>query len=214
VARGIEDLFRAHWPLVLGYLARRTGSATLAEELAQETFYRATRAFLGWRGGSPAAWLLAIARNVLLDEARRGQRLVDQPKAREASRLPLRPGGARSSEAGTSTSSTFACSKRPLELGTVRRKHGRSSIARASSYSTGSGSTAASGRRDRTGSKGPLRVARPRSLDDAPDDPSSASGRRKELAMPRKTRRSRRASLYPQSPPYFALRYEPGTYFV
>jgi RNA polymerase sigma-70 factor (ECF subfamily) len=49
---------------------------TLAEELAQETFYRATRAFLGWRGGSPAAWLLAIARNALLDEARRGQRLV------------------------------------------------------------------------------------------------------------------------------------------
>jgi RNA polymerase sigma factor (sigma-70 family) len=76
VAGGIEDLFRAHWPLVLGYLARRTGSATVAEELAQETFYRATRAFLGWRGGSPAAWLLAIARNVLVDEARRGQRLV------------------------------------------------------------------------------------------------------------------------------------------
>ena len=76
MAGGIEDLFRAHWPLVLGYLARRTGSAILAEELAQETFYRATRAFLGWRGGSPAAWLLAIARNVLVDEARRGQRLV------------------------------------------------------------------------------------------------------------------------------------------
>jgi RNA polymerase sigma-70 factor, ECF subfamily len=72
----MEELFRAHWPLVLGYLRRRTGSITVAEELAQETFYRATRAFLGWRGGSPAAWLLAIARNVLVDEARRGQRLV------------------------------------------------------------------------------------------------------------------------------------------
>jgi RNA polymerase sigma factor (sigma-70 family) len=72
----MEELFRAHWPLVLGYLRRRTGSVTVAEELAQETFYRATRAFLGWRGGSPAAWLLAIARNVLVDEARRGQRLV------------------------------------------------------------------------------------------------------------------------------------------
>jgi DNA-directed RNA polymerase specialized sigma24 family protein len=72
----MEELFRAHWPLVFGYLRRRTGNATLAEELAQETFYRATRAFLGWRGGSPAAWLLAIARNVLADEARRGRRLV------------------------------------------------------------------------------------------------------------------------------------------
>jgi RNA polymerase sigma factor (sigma-70 family) len=76
VAGGMEELFRAHWPLVVGYLARRTGSTTLAEELAQETFYRATRAFLGWRGGSPVAWLLTIARNVLVDEARRGQRLV------------------------------------------------------------------------------------------------------------------------------------------
>ena len=76
MAGGMEELFRAHWPLVVGYLARRTGSTTLAEELAQETFYRATRAFLGWRGGSPAAWLLAIARNVLADEVRRGRRLV------------------------------------------------------------------------------------------------------------------------------------------
>lgn len=77
---GMEDLFRAHWPLVFGYLARRTTSPQLAEELAQETFFRATRAFLGWRGGTPAAWLLAIARNVLADEARRGQRLAPLPE--------------------------------------------------------------------------------------------------------------------------------------
>ncbi|MBI3648586.1 MAG: RNA polymerase sigma factor, partial [Actinobacteria bacterium] len=38
----------------------------------QETFLRATRAFLGWRGGRPEAWLLTIARNVLVDEHRRG----------------------------------------------------------------------------------------------------------------------------------------------
>jgi len=72
----IEELFRAHWPLVLGYLRRRTRSEALAEELAQETFYRATRGFLGWRGEAPAAWLLAIARSALADEARRGVLLV------------------------------------------------------------------------------------------------------------------------------------------
>jgi RNA polymerase sigma-70 factor (ECF subfamily) len=60
---------------VYGYLVRRTGNPSLAEELAQETFFRATRAFLGWRGGSPAAWLLAIARHALIDEVRRGARL-------------------------------------------------------------------------------------------------------------------------------------------
>src|ERR1051326_7180510 len=65
---------------------RRTGDALVAEELAQETFYRATRAFLGWRGGSPVAWLLSIARNVLIDEVRRGRRLVPLPETLVAPR--------------------------------------------------------------------------------------------------------------------------------
>lgn len=81
MAGGLEDLFRAHWPLVHGYLTRRTGDPNLAEELTQETFYRATRAFLGWRGGSPVAWLLAIARHALVDEVRRGRRLVPLPES-------------------------------------------------------------------------------------------------------------------------------------
>jgi DNA-directed RNA polymerase specialized sigma24 family protein len=76
MASTMTELFRAHWSTVLGYLARRTGDRVLAEELAQETFTRATAAFLGWRGGPPAAWLLAIARNVLIDHHRRGRRLV------------------------------------------------------------------------------------------------------------------------------------------
>lgn len=69
----LEELFRAYWPVVVGYLTRRTGSSTQGEELAQEVFYRATRAWLGWRGGNPVAWLMAIARNLLIDEARRGR---------------------------------------------------------------------------------------------------------------------------------------------
>lgn len=81
MAAGLEELFRAHWSLVHGYLTRRTGDPVLAEELAQETFYRATRAFLGWRGGSATAWLLSIARNILIDEVRRGRRLVPLPES-------------------------------------------------------------------------------------------------------------------------------------
>ena len=69
-------MFRAYWPLVAGYLTRRTGSRSSGEDLAQEVFYRATKAWLGWRGGNPAAWLMAIARNALIDEQRRGHRLV------------------------------------------------------------------------------------------------------------------------------------------
>jgi RNA polymerase sigma-70 factor (ECF subfamily) len=75
-ATGMEEMFRAHWPLVLGYLTTRVRDRALAEDLAAETFYRATRAFLGWRGESPPAWLLAIARNVLADAVRRDRRHV------------------------------------------------------------------------------------------------------------------------------------------
>src|SRR5262252_165322 len=76
LASTMTELFRAHWPTVIGFLTRRSGDRTLAEELAQETFARATAAFLGWRGGSAIAWLLAIARNVLVDHYRRTGRLV------------------------------------------------------------------------------------------------------------------------------------------
>jgi RNA polymerase sigma factor (sigma-70 family) len=76
IATTMSDLFRAHWGAVLGYLTRRTGDRLLAEELAQETFTRATAAFLGWRGGSALAWLFAIARNVAVDHHRRGRPLV------------------------------------------------------------------------------------------------------------------------------------------
>lgn len=68
---GIEDLYRAHARLVFGYLLRRTRDEHLAADLLQETFVTATRAFLGWSGGSAEGWLLAIARSRLVDHARK-----------------------------------------------------------------------------------------------------------------------------------------------
>ena len=84
----LEDLFRDHWSLVLGYLVRQTRDVHLAEEIAQDTFVRATRAFLGWKGGSPAAWLLAIARNCLIDHARKHGRTVVVADVPEAAPIP------------------------------------------------------------------------------------------------------------------------------
>ncbi|MEU7987447.1 RNA polymerase sigma factor [Streptosporangium canum] len=75
----IEQLYREHWPLVCGYLLRRTRDPHLAEDLAQETFVKATRALLGWRGESPVAWLLSIARNVLVDHLRRSRTELPLP---------------------------------------------------------------------------------------------------------------------------------------
>ncbi|MFB9721223.1 RNA polymerase sigma factor [Planobispora longispora] len=79
----IEELYREHWPLVCGFLLRRTRDPHLAEDLAQETFVKATRALLGWRGDNAAAWLLTIARHVLIDHARRKRLEIPLPNADE-----------------------------------------------------------------------------------------------------------------------------------
>jgi RNA polymerase sigma factor (sigma-70 family) len=61
------------------YLSR---DATAAEDIVQEAFLRAFRAFGNFRGGAPKAWLFAIVRNCFLDWAagRSGQErvLVDE----------------------------------------------------------------------------------------------------------------------------------------
>lgn len=82
--RDIEGFYRDHARAVYGYLVSVCGDRTLAEDLMQETFLKATRALGGYRGGSPRAWLIAVARSVFLDEARRAARrpaveLSDEP---------------------------------------------------------------------------------------------------------------------------------------
>jgi RNA polymerase sigma factor (sigma-70 family) len=67
----VEELYRAHAPVVFAYLLGLTADRHRAEDLLQETFVRATRAIAGYRGGSPQAWLLAIARTTFLDDLRR-----------------------------------------------------------------------------------------------------------------------------------------------
>lgn len=89
----MEELYRAHAGLVLAYLVGLTRDRHQAEDLMQDTFVRATRALGGYRGGSPRAWLLAIARTTFLDATRRrvpspvdevGEAAADDPDAVEA----------------------------------------------------------------------------------------------------------------------------------
>lgn len=67
----MEELYRAHATTVFRFLVAMTRDRDLAEDLMQDTFVRATRAMAGYRGGSPRAWLLAIARTTALDRLRR-----------------------------------------------------------------------------------------------------------------------------------------------
>lgn len=68
----LEELYGRYKGPVQGYLYQLCGSADLAEELAQETFLRACRGLLSFRGDSSVAtWLFRIARNVYLNSLRR-----------------------------------------------------------------------------------------------------------------------------------------------
>ncbi len=51
------------------------GNAFEAEDLTQETYLRAYRAFAEFRGGDARAWLFTILRHVFLDECRRRGRM-------------------------------------------------------------------------------------------------------------------------------------------
>jgi RNA polymerase sigma factor (sigma-70 family) len=68
-----EQAYEDHVDRVYGFLAYRLGSRTDAEDLTQVTFERALRAWPRFnpRRATLATWLLAIARNALIDHARR-----------------------------------------------------------------------------------------------------------------------------------------------
>lgn len=56
------------------YLLKLTGSAHMAEELVQETFYRASLSLDLYDDGQVKAWLFKVARNAYLDEWRKRKR--------------------------------------------------------------------------------------------------------------------------------------------
>jgi RNA polymerase sigma factor (sigma-70 family) len=58
---------------VLGYFARRVGEPDVAADLMAETFARALVRYRTSPPEEPLAWLYTIARNLLIDSARRGQ---------------------------------------------------------------------------------------------------------------------------------------------
>ena len=66
-----ERFYADHAAAVHAYLTGLCRDPRLAEDLMQDTFVKATRALAGFRGGSPRAWLFAIARTTFLDEVRR-----------------------------------------------------------------------------------------------------------------------------------------------
>jgi RNA polymerase sigma-70 factor (ECF subfamily) len=84
-----ERLYEEHAGGLFGFLAYRTGDASLAEDLLADTFeraFKARRRFDPRRGGRKT-WLYAIALNLLRDEARRSA-----VRARVLERTPVAAG--------------------------------------------------------------------------------------------------------------------------
>ena len=68
-------LYDHYQPAVYRFLYYRTRSATLAEDLTSETFFRALRSMnnFRWQGKDFGAWLMTIARNLTTDHFKAGR---------------------------------------------------------------------------------------------------------------------------------------------
>ncbi len=68
-------LYDHYQPSVHRFLYYRTRSATLAEDLTSETFFRALRSMTNfrWQGKDFGAWLMTIARNLATDHFKAGR---------------------------------------------------------------------------------------------------------------------------------------------
>lgn len=70
----LETVYLAFAKPLYYYLLKLTGSALVAEELVQETFYRATLSLDLYENGQVKSWLFKVARNAYMDEWRKRKR--------------------------------------------------------------------------------------------------------------------------------------------
>ena len=75
-----EKLYETHYMRVFSFAMTLTGNRAQAEEITQETFFRAFSRQSGFRGeADEATWLCAIAKNLFADEKRRQSRNAPIP---------------------------------------------------------------------------------------------------------------------------------------
>ena len=76
-----EKLYKTHYMRVFSYVMTISGDQTTAEEITQETFFRAFSKRNDFRGeANEATWLCAIAKNLFLDEKRRQGKMDAMPE--------------------------------------------------------------------------------------------------------------------------------------
>ena len=76
----LERIYREYFTIVYCYILSLSKDATVAEDITQETFFRAISTEREFRGESESyTWLCAIAKNLFIDEKRRKSRFEDAP---------------------------------------------------------------------------------------------------------------------------------------
>ena len=76
-----EKLYEAHYMRVFSYAMTLSGDRSTAEEITQETFFRAFSKASGFRQESDeVTWLCAIAKNCFYDEKRRQSKTAPIPE--------------------------------------------------------------------------------------------------------------------------------------
>jgi RNA polymerase sigma-70 factor (ECF subfamily) len=83
-AQRFRALVLPHLDAAYGFARFLARDATLAEDIVQDAFLKAFRAFPGFRGGDPRAWLFAIVRTTFLSQARGRTTGWAEPEAVEA----------------------------------------------------------------------------------------------------------------------------------
>ena len=76
----VGSAWRAHEAELIGYLVRRLGDRSQADDLLQEIFLRAMNQGQGFcRIDNPRAWLFRVARNAVVDHVRTARPWVELP---------------------------------------------------------------------------------------------------------------------------------------
>lgn len=78
-AVAFAEIYRRYYQKVYKYISRRSANASLVEDLTSETFLRALKNInkITYRGQALDAWLVTIARNIVVDNKRAESRRAD-----------------------------------------------------------------------------------------------------------------------------------------
>lgn len=79
---GFENIYKEYFPRIFAFLIKLTNDHSLAEELTQETFYRAYLSLHRFRGGSDIfTWLASIAKHVYFKHQKKQHVSMDEAYA-------------------------------------------------------------------------------------------------------------------------------------